>query len=145
MKKFLCSLNVLSLCLWVGSMVFFSFLFAPLVFKVLPRDMASLLQNALFPRYFLFLVIVSAITWLTLILLRFKRWLSLMAAVSTAIFFYCQQKITPKLASLSQLGLGQSDDFHFLHRFSVILNSVGLLIGLFLLLFIYGTKNKSSI
>ncbi len=37
---------------WLGTIVFFSFIIAPQVFKVLPRFEAAKLQNHLFPFYY---------------------------------------------------------------------------------------------
>jgi hypothetical protein len=38
--------------IWLGSIVFFSFVIAPQIFKVLPRFEAAKLQNHLFPFYY---------------------------------------------------------------------------------------------
>ena len=38
--------------IWLGSIVFFSFIIAPQIFKVLPRFEAAKLQNHLFPFYY---------------------------------------------------------------------------------------------
>lgn len=37
---------------WLGSIIFFSFIIAPQIFKVLPRFEAAKLQNHLFPFYY---------------------------------------------------------------------------------------------
>ncbi len=46
-------LRKLALCFWVGEMLFFVVIFAPRVFKVLPRPLAADLQAAIFPPYYL--------------------------------------------------------------------------------------------
>ena len=43
---------VLTLSLWVGSIFFFSFITTPTIFANLPREMASQIISALFPRYY---------------------------------------------------------------------------------------------
>lgn len=45
-------LLVLSLALWVGAVVFFSFVTAPALFTALPREMAGRATAAIFPRYY---------------------------------------------------------------------------------------------
>ena len=45
-------LQVLALALWVGAVVFFSFVTAPSLFAALPRDMAGRATAAIFPRYY---------------------------------------------------------------------------------------------
>ncbi|HVA39747.1 MAG TPA: DUF4149 domain-containing protein, partial [Candidatus Binataceae bacterium] len=52
---------LLSLVCWLGGMVFFSALVAPVVFKVLPMAQAGKLQAVLFPRYYLLGYICGAI------------------------------------------------------------------------------------
>ena len=42
----------LALALWVGGMVFFSFITTPTIFQTLPREMASQIISAIFPRYY---------------------------------------------------------------------------------------------
>jgi uncharacterized membrane protein len=43
---------LLSLTLWIGGMAFFSFIAAPSVFKVLPRDEAGTVVTEIFPKYY---------------------------------------------------------------------------------------------
>ena len=43
---------LLSLVLWIGSIVFFSFFVAPVVFKSLEREKAGELGGIIFPRYY---------------------------------------------------------------------------------------------
>src|SRR5437867_9422451 len=46
-------LYLVSLALWLGSIIFLSFVVAPTVFKVLKPEDAARLQRALFPKYYL--------------------------------------------------------------------------------------------
>jgi hypothetical protein len=43
---------LLSIALWIGGMTFFSFLAAPSIFKVLPREEAGSVVTAIFPKYY---------------------------------------------------------------------------------------------
>ena len=43
---------ILSLVFWVGSIVFFSFLTAPVIFKLLDREKAGEVVGVIFPRYY---------------------------------------------------------------------------------------------
>ncbi|MBI5638746.1 MAG: DUF4149 domain-containing protein [Nitrospinae bacterium] len=46
-------IHLLTLCVWVGGMVFFSFIGAPAIFKHLTRDMAGTVVGAIFPKYWM--------------------------------------------------------------------------------------------
>lgn len=46
-------LHLLALSVWVGTIVFFSFVAAPSIFSALPREMAGRAVAAIFPRYYL--------------------------------------------------------------------------------------------
>ncbi len=43
--------HLLTLCIWVGGMVFFTFIGAPAIFRELPRDMAGVAVGGIFPKY----------------------------------------------------------------------------------------------
>ena len=59
-------MNLVSLVL--GVMLFFSFVLAPMIFKVLPPDNASVFVRAIFPYYYLVnLLILSIISFLYLL------------------------------------------------------------------------------
>ena len=46
------SIHVLALALWVGGMAFMTFVAAPSIFKVLPREPAGDVVGDIFPKYF---------------------------------------------------------------------------------------------
>ncbi|HHT9135517.1 MAG TPA: DUF4149 domain-containing protein [Candidatus Avalokitesvara rifleensis] len=46
------SIHVLALVLWIGGMAFMTFVAAPSVFKVLPREQAGDVVGDIFPKYF---------------------------------------------------------------------------------------------
>ena len=45
-------IHLLCLCLWVGGMTFMTFVAAPSIFKVLPRERAGDVVGEIFPKYF---------------------------------------------------------------------------------------------
>jgi uncharacterized membrane protein len=45
-------IHILSLVLWVGGMAFMTFVAAPSIFKVLPREQAGNVVGDIFPKYF---------------------------------------------------------------------------------------------
>jgi uncharacterized membrane protein len=53
MTPILQCIHLLCLCLWVGGMAFMTFVTAPSIFKVLPRERAGDVVGEIFPRYFL--------------------------------------------------------------------------------------------
>ena len=46
-------LTKLGIVFWLGEMLFFISIFAPRVFKILPREMAGRLQGEIFPAYYI--------------------------------------------------------------------------------------------
>jgi uncharacterized membrane protein len=72
---------LLSLALWIGGMVFFSFMAAPSIFKALPRDAAGTVVTAIFPKYYWQGIICGVIALLTSVLLGTReRWNNLLLA-----------------------------------------------------------------
>ena len=53
MISFLRYLLLLALVLWIGGIVFFSFIASPSVFKILPREQAGQVVGDIFPKYHL--------------------------------------------------------------------------------------------
>ena len=53
MISFLRYLLLLALVLWIGGIVFFSFIASPSVFKILPREQAGQVVSDIFPKYHL--------------------------------------------------------------------------------------------
>lgn len=132
----------LALSYWIGSMAYFSFIFAPRVFRVLERPTAAQLQNALFPSYFYSLLGVSFIVLGILIWKRAPRVLQALASTSSAIFYFSAVQLTPKIAQLSLAGMGSSEEFQRLHKLSVTANGSAFFIGLGILVYI-SIKDKT--
>ena len=59
-------IHLSSLVVWIGSIVFFSFIAAPCIFKALPRETAGDVVGEIFPKYWLVGYICSIAALLTL-------------------------------------------------------------------------------
>ncbi len=53
---------LLSLSIWAGTLVFFSFFVAPSIFKVLPREQAGEVVGDIFPKYWIVGYVCSILT-----------------------------------------------------------------------------------
>jgi uncharacterized membrane protein len=143
---------LLTLAVWVGGVIFFSFVVAPTIFKVLAPQDAANLQRALFPRYYLLGIIcavagIVSVGWL-LAEHAFGKWPALFSllllAGMGATNLWLRRAVVPRMTVLRELktpaiGSGQEPDaaaeaeWKSLHRLSVQLNAVVLLGGLTLL------------
>ena len=136
------SIYVIALTAWVGAILFFSFGVAPIIFRVLGAEMAAKFVRALFPRYYAWGVGATAIALPALICgaLAYPelRGLSVgvqagMIGVGLLIMLYCGNSLTPAINAARDAGPDQAARFDRLHKRSVRLNGVALLLGLILL------------
>lgn len=134
--------------LWIGGIVFFSFIASPSVFKILPREQAGQVVGEIFPKYHL-LGYISCLVALTC--LMGLRQLASVKAVGTAMLLLVLMGgiqgtmgivIGPKVIeardAVKSAAPGPEKDrlekqFRGLHGLSMILNLVLLLLGLILL------------
>lgn len=141
-------LYLLGLVLWVGGIVFFSFFTTPTVFTQLPKDMASLVITAIFPKYYLLGYVAGGMMTLgTLTEALLVKQLPLIRVVLLALMLGCSvyagSVVRPQVHDLkvqmktveedSDLGKTLKARFDGLHRRSVILNIVVLAGGLVLI------------
>jgi uncharacterized membrane protein len=77
-------LYLLSLVLWIGGIVFFSFLASPSIFKILPREQAGQVVSDIFPKYHLLGYVACAVALGSLFGLR---QLGVAQSVRTAMLF----------------------------------------------------------
>lgn len=120
----------------LGAMLFFAVGVAPTVFQALPIAEAGLFLRALFPRYYLALIVGSGLAG--------GLWISsapLAAAVCWLIALstlWIRQSLVPRINQLRDADLAgdaaAGKRFATLHRVSVIINMVQLLALVFLLL-----------
>ncbi len=105
--------------IWLGSIVFFSGVIAPQIFKNLPKADAANLQNHLFPFYY----IVGSVAGFLLVGLQFpakkkKLWWIALATTLAVVGFTV---LTPLIRDAY---LTQSDSMKWLHPLAVGLNVV---------------------
>ena len=137
-------LHLLSLVVWIGGMIFFSFIAAPSIFKILPRDKVGDMVGDIFPKYWMMGYICSAVALVTVIILSFQREglsgfrIGLLAVMG--ILTFCSGLAVGSKARMVKARIRSSGDtkeaeelkseFNRLHRRSTILNSIILVLGL---------------
>lgn len=135
---------LLALSAWVGGIAFFSFGVAPIIFRVLGPEAGGKFVRALFPRYYAWVATAGAIALpavvcgpLTYETLRGPAVgvQALLVLVGTLIMLYCGNSLTPAINRARDAGPDQARRFDALHKRSVLLNGVVLVIGVGLLVF----------
>jgi uncharacterized membrane protein len=150
-------LYVMTLAVWIGSIVFFSFAVAPTVFHTLkPEDAATLIRR-IFSKYYLIGIACAAVGIMCVGLLladrSFARWPAILTLLLLAGMggtdLWLRQGVMPHMNALRERrATAESSgkppdeeletDWKALHRLSVRLNAVVLLCGLALVfLFVY--------
>jgi hypothetical protein len=136
------SIYLFALTAWVGSILFFSFGVAPVIFRVLGAESGGRFVRALFPRYYAWGVVSTAIALPAMVCgpLSVSELRGPMVAVQAAlislslgIMLYCGNTLTPAINAARDEGPASADRFKRLHKRSVNLNAVVLLIGIVLL------------
>ncbi|OGW37509.1 MAG: hypothetical protein A2010_07135 [Nitrospirae bacterium GWD2_57_9] len=148
MKNAWFSLYLLVLALWVGGIAVFTFIVTPVIFKSYARDMAGDIVGKLFPGYFAYLLVLSALA--LLVLLAGNRsllaWRVSFFLVAAALFVnvFMMFKLHPAIVKVKQeiVSLDRDapasitrDSFRKLHAASAALNlflfvdGVGLLVS----------------
>lgn len=144
-------LTRLAVAFWLGEMLFFITVYAPRVFRVLPREQAGILQGAIFPGYYKAGLIAAAVFAGGLFVRtrladpqlapgwRGTTGAWTLALIAALIFAWSLYVITPELNGLRPELYADPENpllkanFDKLHRFSVMLNS-GALFALLALL-----------
>lgn len=135
-------IHLLSLVLWMGSIIFFSFFAAPAVFRLLDRKQAGEVVGAIFPKYYAIGYTCSVVAVVTLMLKppQVPAPPLLFLAVMAACTFYAGLVINPQARAMKQQMLEQPESnealeqqFRSLHGWSVRLNATVLVFGLGLL------------
>lgn len=134
-------LYLLSLVCWLGGMVFFSALVAPVVFKVLPIAEAGKLQAVLFPRYYLLGYICGVIGLIGAIYLCATRiprvWWAMTAVallIALGLTVYAGAVVRPRVDAIRTVSEEANPDparraeFDRLHHLSVLLNGAVMLL-----------------
>ena len=133
------SVYLFALTAWVGAILFFSFGVAPILFRVLGAEAAAKFVRALFPRYYAWGVVSSSVALPALICgpLTYPELRAasvgiqaLLIVVGLLIMLYCGNSLTPAINAARDAGPPEAARFDRLHKRSVRLNAVALLIGL---------------
>lgn len=98
-------IHLLTAVIWFGGMIFFSFIAAPSIFKVLPREMAGDVVGDIFPKYYIIGCVASLILLGTLYWIgreNFKTILIplIIMGIMTGMTFYSGLVIGPKARSI---------------------------------------------
>jgi uncharacterized membrane protein len=137
------SAYVLALTAWVGSILFFSFGVAPIIFKVLGTEAGGRFVRALFPRYYAWGAISGAIALPSFlgVPLSFPEYRGPMVAVQAMlilagilVMLYSGNTLIPAINAARDAGPAEHPRFARLHRRSVRLNAVVLVLGVSLLI-----------
>lgn len=111
--------------LLLGAMVFFSFALTPMVFIKLEATIAAGFVRALFPLYYLIIIVLGAASAVTLAIAERPIPAAVMALVA-AFAVMTRQLLIPRLDALRPLKEAGDEkatrQFKALHRFSVLLN-----------------------
>jgi uncharacterized membrane protein len=146
---------VLTLAVWIGSIVFFSSAVAPTVFNTLKPDDAATLIRRIFSKYYLIGIVCAAVGIVCVGLLladrSFARWPAILSLLLLAGMggtdLWLRQGVMPHMNALRErraaaVSSGKPPDedldteWKGLHRLSVRMNAVVLLCGLALVFLI---------
>jgi uncharacterized membrane protein len=137
------SVYVVALTAWVGSILFFSFAVAPIIFNVLGDQAGGKLVRVLFPRYYLWGAIAGAIALPSFVgrPLCYQEFRGPMVGVQAMVILagilcmlYAGNSLTPAINQARDAGPAGQKRFEQLHRRAVRLNAFVLVLGLGLLL-----------
>jgi len=144
-------LHLLSLIVWIGSMIFFSFIGAPAIFKTLDRHTAGDVVGVIFPKYYLVGYSCSLLALATLAYLGSRTGFTppvkggiVVLALMTGAVFYSGMVTAPKVNEVKYQIRAETDEakaaalrksFGKLHGISMIQNVVTLVLGLALIYF----------
>jgi len=139
---------LLSVALWVGSMFFFSFVAAPSIFDILPKNFAGDVVADIFPKYYMVSYICGVLIIITLLIKKYlfesTRWfiyLNLVLVVlMLGISVYAGEVIRPQSSELKKeirtIKTSSSDynkldkKFKYIHLKSVVCNIIVFIFGI---------------
>ena len=141
-------LYLLSIVVWIGSIIFFSFLAAPSIFKVLPRETAGEVVGDIFPKYWMVGYAASLLALSTLLIDAMLNHTSPFVEIAILVAmsllgFYAGLVIGPKArdikAEIKKEDGGEVEPlrraFKRVHAVSAALNMLVLVLGLTLIYF----------
>jgi hypothetical protein len=116
-------MNMVSLVL--GIMLFFSFILAPMIFKVLPPDNAGVFIRAIFPYYYLINLLILGLVSAFYIFYETFILDFYLILVSALLFFFNLVYLMPKINKLKDERNEKA--FKISHFISVVINFVQLI------------------
>jgi Domain of unknown function (DUF4149) len=132
------SIYLLAMAAMVGSIVFFSFAVAPIIFRVLGTEAGGRFVRALFPRYYLWGAICGAIALPAFVAgpLCFPEYRGIAVGIQSGLLLCCTltmlyggNSLVPEINRARDEGEASHERFERLHRRSVRLNALVLIIG----------------
>jgi len=146
LMNFIHFVYILSLVCWVGSIVFFSFFTAPVIFKLLDREKAGEVVGVIFPKYYFLGYVCAVMTLLSLLVSTQELFgpKQILLFIMIVGWFYAGLVVSPKSRNLKALRQSASSTeekelyevkFKKVHSLAVKLNGTVLLAGLGLLWF----------
>ena len=114
------SITLLLAATLLGGMVFFSFGFAPVLFKQLPMEQVRPLLRGTFPYYYLVVIILSAVA--TTAALGQSLLAALLIGVTCLSTLYARQVLMSQINAATDRG--DQKTFHRLHMVSVAIQVV---------------------
>ncbi len=142
-----------SLVGWLGAIIFFSFAVAPIIFQTLEAPDAARFVRTLFPRYYVWIAIFSVValasfTSRPLVVPELRHYNNLifqgLIIVNIFIAFYCGNSLTPAINRARDAGDAEKPKFDALHKRSVRLNILSLLLGFICLIAFEGRKTPTT-
>ncbi len=127
------NLIVILISFWVGSIIFFSSIIAPTIFKSVDEKNAGYFLRAFFPKYYYFGLIMGVLSILILIindLIDAMDYQLMLILVTMIILSIISLKMIPLINNARDMGEEGKTSFDRLHLVSVVLNVITLLIGL---------------
>ena len=121
-------MSIVLVSVWIGSIIFFSSIIAPTVFKSLDEKSAGLFLRAFFPKYYVFGIIIGVLA--IVIDVKSHDNLAFLLIGSMIVLSFISRGLIPMINNARDMGDTGKDKFKKLHTFSVVLNVVTLLIGL---------------
>ena len=121
--------NILAICL--GMMIFFSFVLAPMIFKILDAENAGKFVRKIFPYYYfvnLVFLLIAIILFFVISLISINFYITLALAIS---FIFAQFILMPLINKLKDNN--EEKKFKYAHGTSVVINFIQM-IGLIYLL-----------
>ena len=122
--------NILAICL--GMMIFFSFVLAPMIFKILDAENAGKFVRKIFPYYYivnLVFLLIAIILFYVISSISIKFYITLALAIS---FIFAQFILMPLINKLKDNN--EEKKFKYAHGTSVAINFIQMLGLIYLLI-----------